>query len=99
MPSWFVPLLDSLGNASGWVVLVAVLILIGFGFIHGDLVPGWAYKAAVKRANDAERRLNEARARDEAAAANAQIAREAAIAVLRAQRAGNGHGHEADEPA
>lgn len=98
MPDWFLPLLSGLGNASGWVVLVAVLLLIGFGFLRGDLVPGWVHKAEVKRGDQLEERLNAKSAKDEAAAAAASIAEQAALKVIGLQRAGRGVADESHEP-
>ena len=100
MPPGWGELLAGLGSAAGYVVAVAVLILIAIALIRGDLVPGYVYRAERKRADDADGRLDAAKAKDEAAAVAAAVARDAARAVVdqvqRLQLAGRSD--SADEP-
>jgi hypothetical protein len=84
-PGWG-ELLGSLGDLAGAAVAVAMGIAIIVALIRGDLVPGYVYRAEVKQRADMEQRLDDARAKDEAAEASARIAEQAARTVVDLQR-------------
>lgn len=99
MPAGWGELLNGVLNFGALAIGLALAILVIVALIRGDLVPGYVYKAEVKRGDDAEARLDAARARDEAAATAAQVAERAAATVLRIQSAGQRAGADTDESA
>lgn len=101
MPPGWGELLTALGDLAGAAIAVAVLLVVTIALIRGDLVPGYIYRAEIKRGDDFEARIDASKARDEAAAASAHIAQQAALAVVdqveRLQRKGR-RGGRTDEP-
>lgn len=99
MPPGWGELLANLPNLGGWLAFGGLSVLILVALVRGDLVPGYIYRAEVKRGDDLEGRIDAAKAKDEAAAAATTVARDAALAVvseLRGQRARGGGPDEAD---
>lgn len=83
MPEWFTELLTILGNAAGWTVAVAVLLVGGWGFHKGWWVPGFIYDREVKRGDRAEDAVDASTKTSQTAAAATETAAHAALSVAR----------------
>jgi len=74
-------LLKALGDASGWVVAVAMLITGIVAIARGDLVPGYIYRREVDRGERAEDAIERAEKTTEQAAVATKAATDTALTV------------------
>jgi hypothetical protein len=78
---WLAPVLEGLGNASGWVVALVVLGLVAYGFWKGYIVPGYVYERERARGDRAEDAVDASNRTVDSAAAATKAATEAAVTV------------------
>lgn len=81
MPDWFVPLLNALGNVSGWALAVAVLLFFVVALYKGWIVPGYIYQREVTRGDRAEDAVTSATNSTKQASDATKAATETALAV------------------
>jgi hypothetical protein len=77
----FLSVLRGLGDASGWVVAVTVLLTGIYAIATGKLVPGYVYQREVARGDRAEDAVEAAQKSTEQAAAATKAATDASISV------------------
>ena len=77
----FVSVLQALGDASGWAVAVATLLIVLTGLWRGWVVPGYVYQREVERGDRAEGAVESATKTTEQAAAATKAATDTALTV------------------
>lgn len=77
----FLGLLRALGDASGWVVALAIAIIGIYAIATGKLVPGYIYRREVARGDRAEDAVDAANKTTEQAAKAVSAATDAALSV------------------
>lgn len=85
MPEPVSELVSLLAEASGWVLFATVLVLGIYGLVKPNpwLVPGWAFRQQVERADRAEDAVEGAQRTTEAAAAATAASTDTANAIAR----------------
>jgi hypothetical protein len=79
----FGQLLSALGNASGWVVALALAISVIVALIRGDLVPGYLHRVVQAKLDDATSQLATVPRTTEQAADAAHAATDLALGLAK----------------